>query len=118
MAEEHVVGIFLVHMLSLTAIVIPFNGPSGTGAASSGTTYTSAFTLAFLFSTTWRHEARSAVVARKREERLRCPIVLLCCRHRRMVLLWVWVCWVQRWDCRAPNPNFGSFTYVFQPKIC
>jgi hypothetical protein len=51
MAEEHVVGIFLVHMLSLAAIVMPSNGPSETGPVSSGTTYTSAFTLAFFFST-------------------------------------------------------------------
>jgi hypothetical protein len=52
MAEEHVVGIFLVHMLSLTATVMPFNGPSETGpASSSGTTCTSAFTLAFFCST-------------------------------------------------------------------
>ena len=70
MAEEHVVGIFSVHMLSLTATVVPLNGPRGTGAASSGATYTSAFTLAFFFSTASRHEGCVAVVPRKREESL------------------------------------------------
>lgn len=67
MAEEHVVGIFLVHMLSLTATVVPLNGPRGTGAASSGATYTSAFTLAFFFKTASRHEGCIAVVLRKRK---------------------------------------------------
>jgi hypothetical protein len=56
-AEEHVVGMFLVHMLSLTATVMPFNGPSETAPASSGATQTSAFTPSFFFSTAWRHEA-------------------------------------------------------------
>jgi len=70
-AEEHVVGMFLVHMLSLTATVTPSNGPRETGrSASSGTTYTSAFTLAFFSSTAWRHEACVAVVLGKREESL------------------------------------------------
>ena len=76
---------FLVHMLSLTATVIPFNGPSETGPASSGMTYTSAFTLAFFCSTAWRHEACAAEVMSEREEILRWPSVLLCCRHRRMI---------------------------------
>lgn len=56
MAEEHVVGMLLVHMLSLIATVVPSKGPRETGAGSSGTTYTSAFTLAFFALTACRHE--------------------------------------------------------------
>jgi hypothetical protein len=47
-AEEHVVGMFLVHILSLTATVMPLRDPLVALHASSGTTCTSAFMLAFL----------------------------------------------------------------------
>ena len=69
-AEEHVVGIFLAHMLSLIATVIPLNCRRETGVGSSGTTYTSAFTLAFFSLTACRHEVCVAVVERKRDESL------------------------------------------------
>ena len=77
--EEQVVGISLVHMLSLIATVIPFNCPCETGVGSSGTTYMSAFTLAFFCLTACRHETCVAVVAKKQE------CLLVCCRrHGRM----------------------------------
>lgn len=56
-AEEHVVGIFLVHILSFTATVMSCNGPSEMVPSSSGATYTSAFTLSFLFCTVTRQDA-------------------------------------------------------------
>lgn len=70
MAEEHVVGMFLVHMLSLIATVIPFNRPREARAGSSGTTYTSAFTLAFLTLTACRHDTCVAVAESKQDENL------------------------------------------------
>jgi hypothetical protein len=85
MAEEHVVGMFLTHILSLIATVMPFSCPGETGVGSSGTVYTSAFTLAFFFLTTCRHEACVSVVERKECESLWGPMVFLCCRrHGRM----------------------------------
>ena len=97
MAEEHVVGMFLTHMLSLIATVMPFSCPGETGVGSSGTTYTSAFTLAFFFLTTCRHEARVGVVERKECESLWGPRVVLCSRrHGRMTWLLrsLWFGWL------------------------
>jgi len=69
-AEEHVVSIFLAHMLSLIATVIPFNSPRETRVGSSGMTYTSAFTLAFFSLTVRHHENCVTVVERIRDESL------------------------------------------------
>ena len=72
---------FLAHMLSLIATVIPFSCPGETGVGSSGTTYTSAFTLAFFCLTACRHGTCVGVVERKECESLWGPMVFLCCRR-------------------------------------
>jgi len=66
MAEEHDVGIFLVQILSLIPIVMPFNSPRETRVGSSGMTYTSAFMLVFFSLTVRRHEDCVTAVERER----------------------------------------------------